>query len=71
MNNTNQFHNENNCTSVQESIQTTSNVLYTVKEVAQLPKTNIKPIAMAINVTLRNQMDNLNQVVKEYFVTDC
>ena len=41
MNNTTQFHNENNCTSVQESIQTTSNVLYTVKEVAQLLKTNI------------------------------
>ena len=33
MNNTTLFHNENNCTSVQESIQTTSNVLYTVKEV--------------------------------------
>ena len=41
MNNTTRFHNENNCTSVQESIQTTSNVLYTVKEVAQLLKTNI------------------------------
>ena len=41
MNNTTKFHNENNYTGVQESIQITSNVLYTVKEVAELLKTNI------------------------------
>lgn len=41
MNNTTKFHNENNCTCVQESIQNVSNVLYTVQEVAQLLKTNI------------------------------
>lgn len=41
MNNTTKFHNETNCTSEQESIQGTPNVLYTVKEVAQLLKTNI------------------------------